>query len=248
MKHLRIIVSSTISDARLEQIRQAIFPNTVDLTQLKTLTYKPWTTSVTGAWNQESVEDWESTMKRANGVAHMPYNIMANNRKSQALGTRDEPTMTKDLNQSWGIAMLEGEWPMWQTASRSCVIRLDSTDAAQPSKAPRPQDHDGQVLWNFSRPEDSNVVLFPAASKGPPHPEVLPKTPFGFFKGNPTQWERCYGVKTGMSIYNLVDLETYIRPLGVAKVGQDEQTGKETGTGATMVRTISMLDEEHMRW
>jgi hypothetical protein len=121
----------------------------------------------------------------------MPYNVMANNFQSQAIGTRAIGT-DKDR---CVITMLTGEWPTWQTASRSCVIRLEST--ADAVKSPLQLSSEDLLDWGFQRTE--NTPLVPFATKIAP-PPIPVGTAFNMLPKEKPQSDSCYGIKTGTLI------------------------------------------------
>lgn len=175
------------------------FPQTPML-ELKQIQYKPWTARANGAWNQKWHDHWARSVQTRTDLAHMPYNVRSNEPESLAIGTQKAK-----LGIDFGITVSEGEWPMWPTASRSCVTRLCSTLGAksiQPTaEAP------GLPPWNFSAADDRKIVPFPSdgayftpdgGRKEPPRSE------FNFFKTNGIvdkyQWERCYSIQAGISV------------------------------------------------
>ena len=239
MHDLRIIAFEGLTKERFEQLRLAFFPHTKteDLTKIL---YRPWTLSPDGKWTSDVERQWAVDAQSTPGYAHMPYNVVANATESQAIGTQNYPAARPDCVHSKGteprcqITMLKEQWPMWQTASRSCVIRLDSTEKATPTPTGTPAQ--GVLDWKFNKDTDTKIPIQTFSG------EFRPPAPFNFFSNDQSlaQWGRCYGVKTGKSLSQPVVQSTDER-LGVQIVGQTIQSGKETGTGATMVSTFPAL-------
>lgn len=106
----------------------------------------------------------------------MPYNVLANDTESAAIGTDlttikpgpDKPPMVGDR--------LVNTWTMWETASRSSVVQLKSMTNLQEWKV-----HSRDKSWSFRQPPDP-----PDASlKGKPF-KLSDKLP------------NCFSVKTGV--------------------------------------------------
>src|SRR5262245_31430052 len=106
----------------------------------------------------------------------MPYNILANDTESAAIGTDlstikpgpDKPPMVGDR--------LVNTWTMWETASRSSVVQIKSMTNPQEWKI-----HSRDKIWSFRNPPDP-----PDASlKGKPF-KLSDKLP------------NCFSVKTGV--------------------------------------------------
>jgi hypothetical protein len=164
LKDLQVIMASDLSPAEIEQIRKAFFPELDDVDALLHIVYRPWS-------NGGQVPDLTQVVGKN---ARMPYNIAANIIDSPALGTQAKPP---------GICELRGlshQWEMWQTASRSCVIRLDSVGDREPVPVAQNFHRAGPiaVLWDFlaeRRVESINDNPFNHQNMYDSGDEILPK-------------------------------------------------------------------------
>jgi hypothetical protein len=133
LKDLRVIMASDLASPDIEQIRKAFFPELDDIEALKGIVYCPWF--------KEGQLPSEIHVGGKN--ARMPYNIVANNMDSLALGTQANPQGACELRS------LKQKWTMWQTASRSCVIRLDSIGDKEPVPSTQDFDESMELLWDL---------------------------------------------------------------------------------------------------
>src|SRR6266567_6126636 len=106
----------------------------------------------------------------------MPYNILANDAESAAIGT-DLGTIKPGPNKPPTVGdRLVNTWTMWETASRSSVVQIKSMTNIQEWKL-----HSPQKTWSFRNPPD------------PPDPSLKGK-PFKLSDKLP----HCFSVKTGV--------------------------------------------------
>ena len=187
VKDLRIIASSGLTEERLKFLREVFFPQTKNLDDLKSILYNPWNTSPDGKWTDALQKSWEARTQQRTDLATMPYNVMANKSSSVAIGTKAKGENGQPIP---GISMLTGEWPTWQTASRSCVIRLEPTANAAKSAKPLVGD---LLPWGCDDRKVTDAVV-PFATPAP-----ASGTQFDLYPNDKVQRERCYGVKTGES-------------------------------------------------
>jgi hypothetical protein len=148
LKDLQIILADNLTPQAIEQIRQAFFPDVDDVATLKRIAFCPW---IQGGQVLDHIPVGEKLVR-------MPYNFLANAVASRALGTRAKPEEARRL---------EKQWSMWQTASRSCVIRLDSVNSNKGRELdPNPLPSYGamidkqpvKILWNFTLLKDDFSV------------------------------------------------------------------------------------------
>lgn len=148
---LRIILLPGLSDTALTRIRTAFFPSLADNAALQACCFKPW--------DADYKPTVEANAKGGNQNARMPYNAVCNDITARALGTRaiGSPAARNPTGPPAAPAArkLNGEWAMWQTASRSCVIELASSDVW--SRDPTPLLAEGGSFflpWEFSNDAD----------------------------------------------------------------------------------------------
>ncbi|KDQ61909.1 hypothetical protein JAAARDRAFT_76782 [Jaapia argillacea MUCL 33604] len=138
-----VMRSSTIaSDAVLTQLRLAFFPDVATNDLLKTCVYRPWlsitdpTTISTAVATSVAAVTAAKTMivttrDPPSPAVVMPYNFAANDGEKDdhaapplAIGT--DPIVVGGIPFVHRLKPPQGKnWPMWQTASRSCVVRLN---------------------------------------------------------------------------------------------------------------------------
>lgn len=117
LETVHIVLAPGLPETTVTAIRETFFPSVPDNATLRLALFAPWL----GPIGQYSPQ--QEAKAKAGRVAHMPYNFVANSADSAALGTRWLPPDAKIP-----IAKkLGGEWAMWQTASRSCVLQLASS-------------------------------------------------------------------------------------------------------------------------
>jgi hypothetical protein len=126
LKSLRVIASSALGAADITEIRQAFFPDVLTNDDLQGVFFQPW---ITGSKPHPNVDKVLSTNAR------MPYNSISNDPTSVALGSAVRPGALSGPPPP-SMHPLSGEWAMWRSASRSCVIKLDSIGF--PKDAPDP--------------------------------------------------------------------------------------------------------------
>ncbi|KDQ61908.1 hypothetical protein JAAARDRAFT_31397 [Jaapia argillacea MUCL 33604] len=134
--------SPIASDAVLTQLRQAFFPDIPTNALLQTCVYRPWLTIVDPTVIPVSVAASVAAVAAAKALivttrnpplsaVVMPYNFAANDGEKDdhaapplAIGT--DPIVVGGIPFVHRLKPPHGKnWPMWQTASRSCVVRLN---------------------------------------------------------------------------------------------------------------------------
>jgi hypothetical protein len=112
LQNLRVVLAQNLPPKTLDSIRTMFLPALQDNATLEAASYRPWVPAY-----KPDVE----TKTKQGRVAHLPYNLVANDSSGKALGARAVPPGAS------AAKMLVGEWSMWQTASRSCVVELKSS-------------------------------------------------------------------------------------------------------------------------
>jgi hypothetical protein len=178
LKDLQVVTASNLTPQAFEQIRQAFFPDIDNVDTLKRIVHCPW--------RSQGVQVLDA-IPREGKTVRMPYNFVANNMESLALGTRANPQGACEMRR------LNKQWTMWQTASRSCVIRLDSVDSneelgsdAQSSYPATVAEKPMRVLWNFLL--QTEVIS-------------VNENPFDLrymYDAQESTLPRCYSLKTGL--------------------------------------------------
>lgn len=137
---LRVVLLPGLSETALTRIRTAFFPDLDSNDALRACCFHPWDRDQKGSGTGDKIKGIK---------AHMPYNAIANDEASVALGTRAVPPDAPV------DAKLVGEWAMWQTASRSCVIELASSKDWQVDPQPPRDVGPYKVLpFEFATPEN----------------------------------------------------------------------------------------------
>jgi hypothetical protein len=142
LKDLQVIMASNVSGEDQERIRKAFFPQLSNIHNLNEILFRPWEDPSTGV-----------NLKGINGYARMPYNFVANTEISSCVGTQALPKGQCDL---W---KLEGRWKMWQTASRSCVIELDSIGG--PEERPANQNIQDTYDQGMTKEQNKDIQTLP---------------------------------------------------------------------------------------
>lgn len=132
LENLRIVVAKDIPSGVLDQLREAFFPDLTDNAQLLLCVDRPWD----GKYDRDEVH---RNKKGANAHVVLPYNFRDNDLDSPAIGAASRTRhRTKPREPRPGdsppparaeIGRLGTTWPMWSTASRSCVVRIGRTKA-----------------------------------------------------------------------------------------------------------------------
>ncbi len=125
LENLRIVVARDIPSGVLDQLREAFFPDLTDNAQLLLCVDRPWD----GKYDRDKVHQ---NKKKAKTHVVLPYNFRDNDQESPAIGTasrtrhrtKPRPVDPPSLPRA-EIGRLKKTWPMWSTASRSCVVRID---------------------------------------------------------------------------------------------------------------------------
>ncbi|KDQ61910.1 hypothetical protein JAAARDRAFT_525987 [Jaapia argillacea MUCL 33604] len=150
-----VMLSSTIaSDAVLTRLREAFFPDVSTNNSLKSCIYRPWLAITDPTTIAGAVAASETAVTAAKALivttrdpplsaVVMPFNFAANTSEGEdeaapclAIGT--DPVMVGGVPFVHRLKPLDGSnWPMWQTASRSCVVRINGTSYWTAEHGPR---------------------------------------------------------------------------------------------------------------
>ena len=155
---LHIAVSGDLVDA----LRQAFFPGTSKEEVLAHASRSmPWrpvaAAAVTLPPRRLATSRDEAAIDRI-ALAVMPYNILANDAASSAIGTQLE-TSTGGTDRPTCIYRLQNEWTMWETASRSSIVRISPSPLAALARR-RP------ATWPFQRPGTPAVTTAYSLAQG----------------------------------------------------------------------------------
>lgn len=145
LEKVRIVVGDDVPQAILADLCAAFFPD-LDPAQLLACAERPW---------QPGYDAAAAARAKAAAKTHAvaPYNMRDNDYDSPAMGTA--PTTrhraAADQRARATLHRLATTWPMWSTASRSCVTRVDRVKAAGAlwPDDPGTFDEDGRTLFTW---------------------------------------------------------------------------------------------------
>ena len=209
-KELKVIASTALSSGKLEQLRLAFFPQ-IEKDKFQTILYRPWTQSMPddadvgkpnleGIWTAKQPDSWKTAVGQLPDtmLANMPYNVVAHGSNAIAIGSApNDPNLD--------IKISDSGWPMWQTASRSCIIQLAPED-----KPVLPIS--GQKLFSEQTTPESKFLKRPSVTTRswntsvdvtPPDSSYTPSGPdksaFDFCSHVKDGAAQCFSIKTGKS-------------------------------------------------
>jgi hypothetical protein len=226
LKDLQIIMASFLSDADKEQICNAFFPGlNTNLKALDNILFRP----LEDLKSADATKAIDAT-NDISAYARMPYNIVANSHISPAVGTQALP---KDKCHLW---KLERQWDMWPTASRSCVIRLDSIGGKE--DFPASQNIQTSSIQHVNA-SDETISIIPWISSIP-NPlfqanDVKPAFKLENMYVGQDKCPKYFSVKTGVCYASHVTRTSQMMASkGVWYVGKSEQATKESGDKGTL--------------
>lgn len=147
MSHVKIWVLEEIDPASLLELCDAFFPDS-EPDEIKALSAEahPWQEQGGTPPNLASSPDVMASARPLHNLylepfVVMPYNYKDNDDESRAIGTKATTTGKVRLKQ------LTTEWDMWNTASRSCVVRLTRVKDKDAEWTPYDKVGEWEWLW-----------------------------------------------------------------------------------------------------